>query len=169
MEYSQNVPLTGRLANAVVSYLAYLYQLIWPSNLAVFYPHAAGHTSIYLILGGSLLLIATSAVVLSQRDRRKFLVAGWFWFLVVMLPTIGVIQVGLQGRADRYTYLPHIGVCIGVVWLIGDIQISASATLATDRRNVRPPNGIHSRLACLRPNRDLAGHGDALEACGLSQ
>ena len=123
VEYSQAVALTDRLGNAVLSCVAYLVQLFWPANLTVFYPHLADQTSISSFVMGALLLIAISVVIARERKRRRYLATGWTWFVVAMLPVIGLVQVGLQGRADRYTYLPHIGLFIALVWLLGDLPV----------------------------------------------
>ncbi|HJT80442.1 MAG TPA: tetratricopeptide repeat protein [Chthoniobacterales bacterium] len=121
--YSQVVAITDRLGNAAWSYVAYLGQFFWPANLAVFYPHVADHTSSLSLAISAVILIGISVLVAHQHKRRKYLVTGWTWFVVAMLPVIGLVQVGLQGRADRYTYLPHIGLFIATVWLIGDAPV----------------------------------------------
>jgi protein O-mannosyl-transferase len=114
----ESIPLTTRLANAVTEYAVYLKQAIWPSNLAVLYPTAPpapGAATVAAIV----LLILTAAVVLFAR-RRPYLVTGWLWYLVMLAPVIGLVQVGAQSRADRYMYVPLVGVTVAVVWLIAD-------------------------------------------------
>jgi protein O-mannosyl-transferase len=114
----QSIPLSTRLANAVTGYAVYLKQSVWPSNLAVLYPTAPpapGAATVAMIV----LLILTAAVVIFGR-RLPYLVTGWLWYLVMLAPVIGLVQVGAQSRADRYMYVPLVGVTFAVVWLIGD-------------------------------------------------
>ena len=113
------IPLSLRVANAFASYAAYLRQMFWPVDLAVLYPF----TSRDIVALGALsfaLLLAISAAVFFLRSRR-YLVTGWLWYLVMLGPVIGIIQVGNQARADRYTYLPQIGLYILVTWLAADL------------------------------------------------
>jgi tetratricopeptide (TPR) repeat protein len=113
---SEIVPLTTRIGNALVSYCAYLGKLFWPSNLAVFYPHPGHELPLWDPAAAALFLLALSLLVIFQAQRRPFLVTGWFWFLGMLVPVIGIIQVGGQSMADRYTYLPSIGIFIMVAW-----------------------------------------------------
>ena len=98
------IPFATRVANALISYVAYLIQFVWPAGLSVFYPYPAS-MPVWEVLGASVLLIAISVLAL----RRKYLAVGWFWYLGTLVPVIGLVQVGLQARADRYTYIPMIG------------------------------------------------------------
>jgi tetratricopeptide (TPR) repeat protein len=113
-------PLSYRIANALVAYLRYLGKMVWPSDLAVLYPLPA---SIPLLQSMSsallLLLISFGAYALSR--RRPYLLVGWLWFLVTLVPVIGIVQVGLQSMADRYTYFPLIGIFIMLVWGVSDL------------------------------------------------
>jgi tetratricopeptide (TPR) repeat protein len=104
-----------RIANALVSYIRYLAKLFWPQNLAVAYPYPA-HIPWWQVAGSALLLLAVTLVVLRLAPRRPYLVVGWLWFLISLVPVIGLIQVGVQSMADRYTYLPAIGLFILVTW-----------------------------------------------------
>jgi len=107
-------PLSWRLSNAVYSLVAYLGKMFFPINLSVFYPHPLGTLSPYKVLLFALFLAAlTGAVFLS---RRPYLIVGWLWYLITIIPVLGLIQVGIQGMADRYTYLPSIGLTLAVVW-----------------------------------------------------
>jgi tetratricopeptide (TPR) repeat protein len=110
------LPLSQRIANAVYSYAAYLGKAIWPSGLAVFYPHPEGSLAVWKVLAAALVLIAVSALAWFYRDRHRYLLAGWLWYLVAMIPMIGVVQVGRQAMADRYAYLPFVGLFIAAVW-----------------------------------------------------
>jgi tetratricopeptide (TPR) repeat protein len=104
-----------RLANAVLAYARYTAKLFWPTDLAIVYPHPR-HWPMWLALGATaLLLIWTFACAYNWR-QRPFLAVGWFWFLGTLVPTIGLVQVGAQAMADRYTYIPGIGLFIVVVW-----------------------------------------------------
>jgi protein O-mannosyl-transferase len=115
------LPLLWRLENAVVTYVTYIWQTLWPMRLAVFYPHPNNTLTIWqVILAIGFLLIATVAVIIFRR-KRPYLLTGWFWYIVMLLPVIGLIQVGEQGHADRYTYLPNIGLFLVAVWLAGDV------------------------------------------------
>src|SRR5262249_49164798 len=114
------LPLLWRLENAVVTYVTYIWQTLWPTRLAVFYPHPNNTFAIrQVIFSIGFLLVATVAVIIFRR-RHAYLLTGWFWYLVMLLPVIGLIQVGEQGHADRYTYLPNIGLFLVAVWLAGD-------------------------------------------------
>ena len=102
-------PLELRLANALVAYARYLGKTFWPSKLAVFYPYSPLSLDSWQVVGAALLLLtATAAVVLIGR-RGPYLLVGWLWFLGTLVPVIGLVQVGKQSWADRYTYLPHVG------------------------------------------------------------
>jgi protein O-mannosyl-transferase len=108
-----------RLENAVVSYVSYLGKFFWPTKLAAIYPYPQHFQAIQILLMG-LLLAAISAFCVLQTRRRPYLAVGWFWYLGTLVPVIGLVQVGMQGMADRYTYLPLIGPAISVVWLVSD-------------------------------------------------
>jgi protein O-mannosyl-transferase len=121
--YSEQVPLTWRLTNGLASYVAYIGQMIWPVRLAVFYPHAADGLPLWETILMFLLLAGITAMAFVLRKTRPYLIIGWSWYLICLLPVIGVIQVGLQGRADRYTYLPQIGLYLAVTWAAADLSI----------------------------------------------
>jgi Flp pilus assembly protein TadD len=108
-------PLHVRLANAIVSYVIYVWKFIWPSNLAVFYPHP-GMRPIWQVAVCVVLLLAVSVLVIRQRYGRPYLATGWLWYLGTLVPVIGVVQVGAQSMADRYTYVPLIGLFIIIAW-----------------------------------------------------
>jgi tetratricopeptide (TPR) repeat protein len=112
---AQNLPLGARGANALVSYGRYLGKLFWPTDLAVFYPHP-GHWPLGVVMLAGGLLLGVSGVFWALRQRYPFFLVGWLWFLGTLVPVIGLIQVGGQSMADRYTYFPHIGVLILAVW-----------------------------------------------------
>jgi tetratricopeptide (TPR) repeat protein len=127
------MPLSWRLKNAIYSYAVYLGKAIWPSHLAVFYPHPKGSLSPTVVLLAATILVVISAAVWRFR-ARKYLMFGWLWFLGTMFPMIGVVQSGRQGMADRYAYIPFIGIFIAVIWLLSEgaarIRLKESVTLA---------------------------------------
>jgi len=108
-------PLTVRLANSLHAYAAYIGKFFWPQDLAVFYPHPGTLVLWQTILSGLLIAFVT-VLVLKQGRSRPYLLVGWFWFLGTLVPVIGLVQVGLQAMADRYAYLPLIGLFIMLVW-----------------------------------------------------
>jgi tetratricopeptide (TPR) repeat protein len=114
-------PLGARIANAVVSYAAYLQQTFWPAGLAVFYPHPGSDVPIAATLRAAALLAAVTALAAILRRSRPYLAVGWLWYLGTLLPVIGIVQVGFQARADRYTYLPLVGIFIMLAWGIPDL------------------------------------------------
>jgi tetratricopeptide (TPR) repeat protein len=109
------ISLPLRLSNAVVSYTDYLCQMFWPTDLAVLYPWEAARLGTLNIVISIALLAGISVVVFVLR-RRGYLVAGWLWYLIMLGPVIGILQVGNQARADRYTYLPQIGLSVLITW-----------------------------------------------------
>jgi tetratricopeptide (TPR) repeat protein len=115
------LPFLWRFQNAVVSYVIYIWKTLWPTRLAVFYPHPNDTLALWGVISAILLLLAITASTIVFRKQRPYLLTGWFWYLVMLLPVIGIIQVGEQGHADRYTYLPHIGLFMVVVWFAVDV------------------------------------------------
>ncbi|MGA8877077.1 MAG: tetratricopeptide repeat protein [Candidatus Korobacteraceae bacterium] len=114
------IPLTIRLANAALSYARYLEKAIWPSRLAVFYPHPLGSALGWQAVVAAAGLLIITVLVVRARDRR-YLFVGWFWFLGTLIPMIGVVQVGMQGMADRYAYLPFIGIYLMICWGVAEL------------------------------------------------
>jgi tetratricopeptide (TPR) repeat protein len=112
-------PFPVRLENAVVAYARYIGKAFWPSNLAILYPHPGNSLEAWQVAASLLLLIAITAMVVSLR-RRRYLLVGWLWFLGTLVPMIGLVQVGVQAMADRYVYLPFIGLFLMICWLAGD-------------------------------------------------
>ena len=104
-----------RAVNAAVAYVRYLYKMFWPFNLAIPYPHH-GYWPFWLLGLSAALLLGASLVAVRQGRRFPFLVTGWFWYVGMLVPVIGLVQVGMQSMADRYTYLPLIGVFIVLAW-----------------------------------------------------
>ena len=115
------VPLAERLANGVLSYCTYIYQLVWPQNLAAFYPLPIGDPPVGSALVAAIFLLLVSIAAVALRQRAPYFFAGWFWYLVMLLPVIGIVQIGLQSHADRYTYLPQIGLYLLLAWAAADL------------------------------------------------
>jgi tetratricopeptide (TPR) repeat protein len=98
-------------------------QMLWPVNLAVFYPHPENRLPLGEIIVSIFLLICITAVAIALHKRRPYLIIGWLWYLGMLVPVIGLVQVGWQGRADRYTYLPQIGLYIAITWAMADLTV----------------------------------------------
>jgi hypothetical protein len=114
--------------NAFLSYVKYIHNMFWPVDLALFYPFEASAVTALKVAGAVVLLAAVTASVVLQRKRHPYLVFGWFWYLITLFPVIGFIRVGGQALADRYTYIPLIGLFIIIVW--------GGAEVAGTRRNM---------------------------------
>jgi Flp pilus assembly protein TadD len=112
---NEDLPVGARTGNALISYCRYLGKLFWPTDLAFFYPHP-GHWPLAKALLAGALLLGLSGLLFAQRRRFPFLLVGWLWFVGTLAPAIGLVQVGEFAMADRYTYLPSLGVLILVVW-----------------------------------------------------
>ena len=95
--------------------------MLWPVNLAVFYPHPENRLPLWEIVSCLLVLICITAAAIALRKQRPYLITGWLWYLGMLVPVIGLVQVGWQGRADRYTYLPQIGLYIAATWGVADL------------------------------------------------
>jgi Tfp pilus assembly protein PilF len=121
----ERLPFSWRVENAGVSYITYIGQMIWPHPLAPFYPHPEDQLAIWKIALSFLLLVAISVAAIHWRKERPYIFTGWFWYVVMLTPVIGVIQVGMQGHADRYTYLPHIGIYIAATWGVCDVVVAS--------------------------------------------
>lgn len=113
------VSLPFRVFNAFTSYAVYLRQLFWPSDLAALYPFPAGSVGVGGIL--SLALLAGISIAVFAWRRHRYLVTGWLWYLIMLGPVIGIVQVGIQAHADRYSYLPQIGLYLLLTWAVADL------------------------------------------------
>ncbi|MDO8684879.1 MAG: tetratricopeptide repeat protein [Armatimonadota bacterium] len=118
-----------RIANAFVSYISYLWKMIWPANLAVMYPHPKDTLPEWQVAGAVILLLFLCACALRLRRRCPYLTVGWFWYVITLIPVIGLVQVGEQAMADRYTYIPLVGIFIIVSWGIPDLLHRLSQSL----------------------------------------
>ena len=140
-----------RLENALVSYAAYLGKFFWPENLAVFYPYP--QIPLWKVFGSGLLLIGLSVFCLRRMRFQPWLFAGWLWFLVMLLPVIGLVQVGMQSMADRYTYLPSIGLFIMAAWGMAGV-----AAISRRWRTGMAAGAAGLVLACLLETRLQLGY-----------
>jgi protein O-mannosyl-transferase len=117
-------PVTLRLSNTLVSYAKYLLLAFWPNDLAIYYPYSGTNIPAWQIIGAALLLIAITAFCFSQRKIRPYLIVGWLWFVGTLVPVVGIVQVGGQTMADRYFYIPSIGLFIALVFGLTDVAKS---------------------------------------------
>jgi protein O-mannosyl-transferase len=142
------LPLLWRVKNALASYVIYIWQTVWPTHLAVFYPHPNDTLPIWEVTFTVLLLLSITTAAIVFRNERPYLLTGWFWYLVMLAPVIGLVQVGEQSHADRYTYLPHIGLFVVVVWFTADV-----ITVARSRSRIAVTTvvtvSIITALACM--------------------
>ena len=113
-------PLESRIGNAFMSYVNYIGKMIWPHQLTVFYPHP-GMLPLWQVVGAGLLLVCLTVVAIRSARRHPYLVVGWLWYLGTLVPVIGLVQVGMHAMADRYTYVPSIGLFVIIAWGIPDI------------------------------------------------
>ena len=114
------IPLLERIGNAVVSYIAYLIKTVWPARLAVHYPHPRGDLGAIVMIGCLAAIVVATLAAARYRRRYPYLAVGWLWYLGTLVPVIGLVQVGEQAMADRYTYVPLIGIFIVVCWGVAD-------------------------------------------------
>jgi protein O-mannosyl-transferase len=119
----ENLSLPWRIGNAFVSLLTYIRQMVWPLDLAVFYPHLGDKLPLWQIAISSALLIAITAAVFILRKEHPYFLTGWLWYIGMLAPVIGIVQVGSQAHADRYTYLPQIGLYLAITWGIADFSL----------------------------------------------
>jgi len=119
--WTEQLPVLTRITNAVVSYVAYIWQMLWPVKLAVFYPHPEHRLPLWEIIVSLLLLLGITALAIALRKQRPYFITGWLWYLGMLVPVIGLVQVGWQGHADRYTYLPQIGLYVLLTWTVADL------------------------------------------------
>jgi len=116
------IPFGLRASNALVSYVGYIGKMLWPRKLAVFYPHPENTLPSWHVALAVLVLLIISVLVLSSARRRPYLAFGWLWYLITLIPVIGLVQVGKQAMADRYTYIPLIGLFIAITWGLSEVS-----------------------------------------------
>jgi tetratricopeptide (TPR) repeat protein len=130
------LPIIPRLSNVIVSYGAYLGKILWPFNLAAFYPYNFSIALWKVIFSGFIITVITIAI-LYKINKHPFLFTGWFWYLITFIPLSGLIQAGMQAMADRHTYLPFIGIAIIMSWGISSLFPGKVA-----RRKILFPAGV---------------------------
>ena len=167
------MPAGARIANALVSYAAYLGQTVYPTDLAVFYPHPNGGFPAWQVGAAFLVVAALTTLALRQARRRPYLLVGWLWYLGMLVPVIGLVQVGDQARADRYTYLPHIGLFVAIVWGAADAladrpRLRASAIGGAILAAVAFALVTHTQIAVWENGRTLWEHALAVTADNYS-
>jgi tetratricopeptide (TPR) repeat protein len=121
------LPFLWRLNNSFVSYVTYIWQMLWPARLAVFYPHPNDRLPLLEVTAAIAFLVGVSLLVTYLRRTKPYLVTGWFWYLGMLVPVIGFVQVGEQAHADRYTYLPQIGLYIMIAWTVSDLLLESTS------------------------------------------
>jgi Flp pilus assembly protein TadD len=127
------VPLGQRFANAAVAATWYLVKALWPTGLAVFYPHPRGSLELWKVAVSVVALTAITITAIRLRKTRPYLLFGWLWYLITLLPVIGIVQVGEQAMADRYSYVPLVGIFVAVTWGAWDAIASAIADVRRAR------------------------------------
>jgi len=115
-------PFDVRIQNALVSYVIYIGKTIWPSKLAIFYPYPAEVWPVWQVILSGLFLAVTSIIAIRWLDAYRYFIVGWLWYVGTLIPVIGFIQVGTHAMADRYTYVPLIGIFIVVAWGLSDFS-----------------------------------------------
>lgn len=116
----EQFPLTVRLGNAVLAYVGYIGKTLWPLNLAVYYPHEGASMSLPAVVWGGVVLVGVTLFVLGPGRRWPYLTVGWLWYLGTLVPVIGLVQLNEQASADRYCYLPSIGLYLLLTWGVAD-------------------------------------------------
>jgi tetratricopeptide (TPR) repeat protein len=169
----EHQPLPARLANAVLAYVAYVWKTIWPSRLAVFYPQAPEYPA-GPVLAALVVLALVTAVGFHERRRRPYLLVGWLWFVGTLVPVIGVVRAGDQAMADRFTYIPSIGLVVAGAWLAGEaarrsprawwtataaaalLLVAWSAATATQLRTWRDSRALYQHALAVTTGNHLA-------------
>jgi len=121
VSHYDQLSLPLRLMNAVNSYWIYVFDSVWPTRLAVFYPHPMATSSVWIAVASGLALVGATLLCARLAGRRPYLIVGWLWYLGSLVPVIGLVQAGMQARADRYMYLPQIGLAIALAWGARDV------------------------------------------------
>jgi tetratricopeptide (TPR) repeat protein len=189
------VPFGARVENAIVAYVAYLWKMVWPRWLAVLYPHPLSGLPLWEVAASGLLLVLVTAVAIRERVRRPYLLVGWLWYLGTLVPVIGLVQIGDLAMADRYTYVPLIGIFIAIAWALpapggaplsrflvpGAVGLALIACLLLTRRQVgfwRDSISLYEHALAVREDNptmhgnlsaalQLAGRGDEAKAHAL--
>jgi protein O-mannosyl-transferase len=120
VQSTADFPIAGRIGNALIAYVSYLDKMIWPVDLAIFYPYPTGRP-VWKFAAALLFLIAVTVFALLKRRTIPYLVTGWFWYLISLLPVIGIVQVGFQSLANRYAYVPLMGIFVIIAWGVPEL------------------------------------------------
>jgi protein O-mannosyl-transferase len=142
------LPLSVRLENAVYAYAMYVWKTFWPARLAVFYPHPGSTLAVWQLGLATLFVVAVSAIVWRGRAARPYLVTGWLWFLGTLVPVIGLVQVGEQAMADRYAYIPLVGLFLMAVWGAADLADSRQLSFRTRAKTAAIVLAILTLFTC---------------------
>ena len=153
------LPFQWRLSNAALSYVAYIWQMFWPVRLAPFYPHPNDQLHLWQVVLALALLITVSLVAIHWRKERPYIFTGWFWYVGMLVPVIGLVQAGEQARADRYTYLPQIGLYVLIAWGITDL-LTSLMTLRSRSRPLTTSRQSSARGARKSPEHSPRAHGN---------
>jgi hypothetical protein len=121
MNYTEHLTVFKRITNAMVSYLEYLGKMVWPEKLAMFYPHPGNSLPVWKGILCGMVLVGITIISIRLIRKAPYVVVGWFWYLGTLLPVIGIVQVGGQAMADRYMYIPLIGVFIIIAWGVPEL------------------------------------------------
>jgi tetratricopeptide (TPR) repeat protein len=172
--WTEQLPVTERISNALVAYVIYIRQMFWPADLAVFYPHPENRLPAWEISSALIVLVGITLATFVLRKKAPYLVTGWLWYVGMLVPVIGLVQVGWQGHADRYTYLPQIGLYIAVAWAATDLTrswhfqgliLGATASLAIGALSWcswvqtsywRDSESLFTHALAVTPNNDVA-------------
>ena len=123
-------PMGVRLANASVAAILYVWKMVWPVNLAFFYPHPGRTIPVVGVIGSVLALGVLTAAAIYWRRKRPYIAVGWLWILITVLPVLGIVQVGGQAMADRYSYIPYVGLFAAVIWGAYDLLAGLKIPMA---------------------------------------
>jgi Flp pilus assembly protein TadD len=186
------LPLATRVGHAAITYVAYLGKMVWPLHLSAIYPHPA-RAPLEAVVPSALLLALVTAVAVWQRRKRPYLLVGWLWYLGTLVPVIGLVQVGASAMADRFTYVPLLGIFVALAWLVPagpeprlvggsglcGAGAAGGADVGADRRLARLDDALRARARRRRAKRDRTreprrgarrtrrpGHGDDAPRAG---
>lgn len=126
----EHLPVSERVENAIVSYARYLGKIFWPADLAVYYPHLREWSAL-VVMGATALMLTVTALAVGAFRRFPWVLVGWLWFVGTLVPVIGLVQVGTQSMADRFTYVPSIGLFVAIVWTAREVLLPRRALRLT--------------------------------------
>ncbi|MDI6828767.1 MAG: tetratricopeptide repeat protein [Armatimonadota bacterium] len=137
----ERIPLGVRVANALVAYISYVIKMLYPVKLAVLYPHPGNSLPAWSVVGSASILIIFTIWVARGARSKPYILVGWLWYIVTLVPVIGFIQIGIQAMADRYTYIPLIGLFIIIAWGIPDLMQCLQKT-GTTKETIKAGDSI---------------------------